>query len=102
MNSDDHVKIKELWSVLRDKKPLRQGIFVGEEGEKFYVAKNEQEIYELSALVYYVWLICDGEHTVEQLVERMSKDIQVDKNELLEPILLALEGLSKVDLIKLD
>ena len=98
--SGEQENIKELWDNLREKKPVRQGLFLGEENEKFYVAKNENEVYELSALVYYVWLISDGEHTVEELVERMSKDIQVDKSEVVEPLVLALNSLSKVALIK--
>jgi hypothetical protein len=91
---------KQLWEELREKKPSRQGLFLGEENDKFYVAKSESEVYELSALVYYVWLISDGEHTVEQLVDRMSNDIQVNKNEVVEPLLLALKSLSEVGLVR--
>ena len=96
---DTKPNIEELWNRLREKKPVRQGVFLGEENEKFYVAKSENEVYELSALVYYVWLISDGEHTVDELVDRVSKDIQVEPKEVIEPLVLALESLSKVELI---
>ena len=99
-NEEKREDTTRLWVELKDKKPMRQGLFLGEENDKFYVAKSENEIYELSALVYYVWLISDGEHTVEELVDRMSHDIQVERDEVIEPLVLALNSLSKVDLIK--
>lgn len=100
MNSDEEVNIKNMWESLKDKKPLRQGFFIGEENEKYYVAKSEEEVYELSALVYYVWLICDGEHTIEQLADQMSKDINIELDQIIEPLLLAINSLNKVELLK--
>ncbi len=100
-NNEEHkIDIKTMWEEIRDKKPVRQGVFLGEEEEKFYVAKSEKEIYELSALVYYVWLICDGEHSVEELAQRMSKEVDVAYEEVLEPLIIALNSLSNVELVK--
>jgi len=89
----------EKWVETKDKVPLRKGSFIGEEDEKFYIVSENDELYELSALVYYIWLISDGEHTVEQLVDRMSEDIGVNKEDLVEPFLVALESLVKAGLI---
>lgn len=100
MNSDKEVNIDSLWEEFKDKKPLRLGIFVGEENEKYYVAKSEEEVYELSALVYYVWLICDGERTVEQLADQMSKDISIDLDQIIEPLILAINSLNRVQLLR--
>lgn len=96
------MKQMSTYNDIKDKKPMRQGVFVGEEDEKFYVAKSEEEVYELSALAYYVWLICDGESTVEKLAERMSHEINVDINEVIEPLTTALNSLHEVGLIKFE
>ncbi|OYT40992.1 MAG: PqqD family protein [Desulfurococcales archaeon ex4484_58] len=98
-SANEELDIVKLWEDLKDKKPIRKGVFIGEQDEKFYVAKSEEEIYELSALVYYVWLISDGEHTVEDLANRMSKEIQVELNEVKEPLIIALNSLYDVQLI---
>jgi len=89
----------EKWIETKDKIPLRKGSFIGEEDEKFYILSENDELYELSPLVYYIWLISDGEHTVEQLVDRMSEDIGVSREDLVEPFLIALESLIKAGLI---
>lgn len=98
-HSED-LNIKELFNEIKALKPLRQGIFLGEEGEKFYIAKSEEEVYELSALAYYVWLLCDGEHTVDDIIDKMSNDIKIERSEVIEPLVLALDSLSHAGLIR--
>ncbi len=97
---DQAIKVKELFQEIKTLKPSRQGVFLGEENEKFYVAKTEEEVYELSALAYYVWLLCDGEHTVEEMASKMSQDVQVSEEEVIEPLVIALDSLSHAGLIK--
>jgi len=97
---DQAIKVKELFQEIKTLKPSRQGVFLGEENEKFYVAKTEEEVYELSALAYYVWLLCDGEHTVEDMVSKMSQDVKVSEEEVIEPLVIALDSLSHAGLIK--
>ncbi len=100
LKKDQAIKVKELFQEIKSLKPSRQGVFLGEEDEKFYVAKTEEEVYELSALAYYVWLLCDGEHTVEEMVTKMSQDVQVSEEEVIEPLVIALDSLSHAGLIK--
>ena len=97
---DQAIKAKELFQEIKTLKPSRQGVFLGEEDEKFYVAKTEEEVYELSALAYYVWLLCDGKHTVEDMVSKMSQDVKVSEEEVIEPLVIALDSLSHAGLIK--
>jgi len=91
---------KAHWEEIKDRKPLRQGQFVGEEGDRFYVALSEEEVYELSPVVYYIWLMCDGEHTVEQILDRFSEEAEMSREELVKPLLLVLDSLSRVNLVK--
>ncbi|MCD6300539.1 MAG: PqqD family protein [Staphylothermus sp.] len=97
---DQKIKVNELFQEIKILKPTRQGVFLGEEEEKFYVAKSEEEVYELSALAYYVWLLCDGEHTVEEMVSKMSQDVKVSEEEVIEPLVIALDSLSHAGLVK--
>ncbi len=94
-------KAREIYDQLREKKPKRNGAFLGEEQDKFYVAKSEEEIYELSALAYYVWLLCDGEHTVEEIANKISEDVQVSVKEVIEPLALAINSLNEAGLVEI-
>ncbi|MET1160315.1 MAG: PqqD family protein [Thermoprotei archaeon] len=97
--SEEKPDFNKLWEDLRHRKPIRNGIPLGGEEDKYYVAKSEEEIYELSALAYYIWLLCDGEHTVDEIADRMSMDIDIDKNDVIEPLVIALNSLAEVNLV---
>ncbi|ADV64701.1 PqqD family protein [Desulfurococcus mucosus] len=94
-----HGELLARFNELKGVKPVRQGEFLGEEKEKFYVALSEEEVYELSALAYYVWVMCDGEHTVGELAEAISKEAQVDFNDVVEPLVVALDQLHEAGLV---
>ncbi|MGC9122242.1 MAG: PqqD family protein [Thermogladius sp.] len=87
------------YEEIRGLKPLRQGSFLGEEGEKFYVAKSEEEVYELSPLAYYVWLLCDGEHTVEDVANTLSSEVNMPLEDIVEPLVEVLESLHGAQLV---
>ena len=95
-------KARKIYDELKVRKPKRNGAFLGEEKEKFYVAKSEEEIYELSALAYYVWLLCDGEHTVEEIANKISEDVQVPVDEVIEPLALAINSLNEAGLLEIS
>ncbi len=96
MGKQEH---RERFNSLKTSIPVRQGQFLGEEGESFYIAKSEEEVYELSPLAYYVWLLCDGEHNVEEIANRMSSDLKMSVEEIVDPLIMALDGLSNVELV---
>ncbi len=89
----------EEYEGLKEAKPKRNGVFLAEENEKFYVALSEEKVFELSALAYYVWLLCDGEHTVKEIAEKISKDVKVDIGEVIEPLVLSLKSLQGAGLV---
>ncbi len=100
-------RIEEKYKEMENKTPMRQGTFLGEEKEgegesdvSFVVALSDEEIYKLSPLAYYVWLLCDGQHKVSEIGERMSKELQISVEETHEPLVLALETLASVNLVK--
>jgi aminopeptidase-like protein len=95
------IDYKKLFEDMKELKPKRLGVYLGEESEKFYVALSEDKVYELSALAYYVWLLCDGEHTVNDIANRMSNDVKLELSEIVEPLVMALNSLSEAGLVKL-
>lgn len=88
------------YEEIKSKKPIRLGELVGGEENSFYIAKSENEVYELSPLAYYVWMVCDGDHTVEELIKTASEEIDVDESDIIEPFIIALTSLLKVELVK--
>ncbi len=89
----------ELFERVKEDIPERQGRFLGEEKDRFYIALSPEEVYELSPLAYYVWLLCDGEHSVGDLATKMSSDLGLGVEEVIEPLMIALNGLTSVSLV---
>lgn len=89
----------EKYNSMRDVKPTRKGEFIGAERDKFYVALSEEEVYELSPLAYYIWSLCDGDHTVRDIAQDISNNANVPYHEVIEPLLIVLEQMQKVGLV---
>ncbi len=90
----------EKYMNIKDVKPTRRGDFLGVERDKFYVAVSEEEVYELSPLAYYVWSLCDGEHTVRDIALDISNNANVPYHEVIEPLLIVLEQMQKAGLLE--
>ncbi|MEM4976546.1 MAG: PqqD family protein, partial [Desulfurococcaceae archaeon] len=89
---DKYVEMKNL-------KPVRSGEFIGVERDKFYVQLSEEEVYELSPLAYYIWALCDGEHSVEDITRDISENALVPLYQVVEPVLIVLEEMKKANLV---
>lgn len=105
MEGHEHEEIPDMdlrsrYEEIKGLKPLRQGEFIGEEKEGFYVMLSEDEVYELSPLAYYVWILCDGNTTVEEMAKKIGEEAQVEFREVIEPLVLALEQMREVNLVK--
>jgi len=105
MSEDEALKGKidesviERYKVIRDSKLTRKGEFLGVERDKFYVAVSEEEVYELSPLAYYIWALCDGEHTVKDIAVDISNNANVPYHEVIEPLLIVLDQMIKAGLV---
>jgi hypothetical protein len=89
----------EKYMAVKDSKPTRRGEFIGVERDKFYVALSEEEVYELSPLAYYIWSLCDGEHTVRDIALDISNNANVPYHEVIEPLLIVLEQMGEAGLV---
>ncbi len=92
---------------IREFKPFREGNDLGFDGQNYLVALNENNVYALAVGAYYVWNLCKGERTVEELVKDITTELSnvsenkegINEEELKEPIAIILEQLAKVGLI---
>jgi len=92
-------EVLERYNAIKDVIPERRGDLIGFERDKFYVALSEEEVYELSPLAYYVWALCSGDLTVEEIAHQISEGADVDINMVIEPLLIVLEELKKAGLV---
>lgn len=96
------VDVLERYMRVKDLKPVRNGEFIGIEREKFYIQLSEEEIYELSPLAYYIWSLCDGEHSVENIAQDISTNAEIAFHEVVEPLVIVLEELKKAGLVTIS
>ena len=92
-------EVLERYNAIKDVIPERRGDLIGFERDKFYIALSEEEVYELSPLAYYVWALCSGDLTVEEIAHQISEGADVDINMVIEPLLIVLEELKKAGLV---
>ena len=64
-----------VFEKIKSRKPLRQGSSVSMEGENYIVALDKDKVFSLTPGAYYVWVKCNGEKTVEELVNDISKEL---------------------------
>ena len=99
---------KALFDEIKHKKPKRLGASIGMEGENFIVALDEEKVYSLTAGAYYVWSICDGQRTLEELVKNLSEELSTNpetamtEEELKEPITVIITQLENAGLLVLQ
>ncbi|MEM0453601.1 MAG: PqqD family protein [Sulfolobales archaeon] len=97
----------ETYERVKELKPLKAGNELGFDGQNYLIALSESDVYALAAGAYYVWSLCSGEKTVEQLVKDITAELstasegkeKVEEDELKEPVAMILEQLAKVGLV---
>jgi hypothetical protein len=103
MSEDKKLSYEEI----KELKPKRLGSSVSMDGDNFVVAIDEQKAYSLTPGAYYVWVKCDGEKTVEELINNISKELSenpetaMTPDELKEPVTEILHQLADAGLINL-
>jgi|GEM_PF-925377 Coenzyme PQQ synthesis protein D (PqqD). len=85
--------------ISHDMKPLRQGEHVGMEGENYIIAISEEEAYALNPAAYYIWTLCDGVRTVDEIISKVANDLKLDVSEVESPVEAILEALSQAKLV---
>ncbi|MEM2021985.1 MAG: PqqD family protein [Zestosphaera sp.] len=93
------------YEEIKNKKPLKQGMELGVENDNYLVGISEDRIYSLSLSAFYVWQLCDGSKSVEDLIGRVIEDLKTSSQELKESELkdiltLILGQLQEAELIR--
>ncbi|BAB65498.1 MULTISPECIES: PqqD family protein [Sulfolobaceae] len=88
---------------VKNLKPQKIGEFLdkSEDGEGYIVKVSEDKVYELAPIAYYVWDLCDGEKTVDQIVTQISQEANLSVEQVRDPILMVLDELKKASLISM-
>ena len=88
---------------VKDLKPQKIGEFIDrtEDGEGYIVKVSDDKVYELAPIAYYVWELCDGEKTVEQIITQISTEANLPIEQVRDPILMVLDELQKNSLISM-
>jgi len=83
-----------------EEKFVRNGTAVGKGEEGYIVSLDEEHAYSLNPAAFYVWLLCDGELTVNEIIDKIAKSTGLERSELEEPVKLIINELVKVSLLK--
>ena len=88
---------------VKDLKPQKVGEFLdkSEDGEGYIIKISEEKVYELAPIAYYVWELCDGEKTIDQIVTQISTEANIPSEQVRDPILMVLDELQKNALISM-
>jgi hypothetical protein len=88
---------------IKDKKPMKKGEVVdkAENGENYIIKLEEDKVYEVAPIAFYVWNMCDGEKTVTEILDEISKEANLETSQIRDPIVTVLEQLQEAALISL-
>ncbi len=88
---------------IKDAKPMRVGEVIdkSEDGENYIIKLAEDKIYEVAPIAFYVWNMCDGERTVSQIIDEISKEANIESSQIRDPIVTVLEQLREASLISM-
>jgi hypothetical protein len=83
-------------------KPVKQGKSVGMEGEDYIVALNDKDAYLLNPAAYYIWSLCDGNRSVEDIIAKVSEELMLSKEDVETPVIDILKALSENNLVVVE
>ncbi len=83
-----------------DKKPIRKGTPIGKSDEGYVVSLDENHAYTLNPAAFYIWLLCSGELTVNEIVDKIAEATGIKRTELEEPVNYIVKELLRVKLIE--
>lgn len=93
--------MRERWNEIYRKKGVELGIDAG----NFIIALDEERVYALSPLAYYVWALCDGESSVgiivENIIQNLSQEVQqVEEDEVYQAVITIIDKLAETGLVE--
>ncbi|MCQ4335386.1 MAG: PqqD family protein [Sulfolobaceae archaeon] len=89
------------YEEIKDAKPQKRGkvVDVLEDQDSYVIQLDENKIFQVASIAYYVWEMCDGTKTVQDIVDEISRAANLSEAEVSGPVTQILEELSKAELI---
>ncbi|BBG25412.1 PqqD family protein [Sulfuracidifex tepidarius] len=98
------------FNEMKERKPSKKGEFLdmAEDGQNFIIKLSDDKVFEVHPVAYYVWSLCDGNTSVETIVDKIEEEIkkepegsqsEITKDQLIEPVVTILNELEKASLI---
>ncbi|MCQ4341920.1 MAG: PqqD family protein [Sulfolobales archaeon] len=89
------------YEEIKGAKPQKRGkvVDVLEDQDSYVIQLDENKIFQVASIAYYVWEMCDGTKTVQDIVDEISKAANLSEAEVSGPVTQILEELSKAELI---
>jgi hypothetical protein len=89
------------YEEIKGAKPQKRGkvVDVLEDQDSYVIQLDENRIFQVASIAYYVWEMCDGTKTVQDIVDEISKAANLSEAEVSGPVTQILEELSKAELI---
>ena len=89
------------YEEIKGAKPQKRGkvVDVLDDQDSYVIQLDENKIFQVASIAYYVWEMCDGTRTVQDIVGEISKEANLSEAEVSGPITQILEELSKAELI---
>ncbi|OYT51456.1 MAG: hypothetical protein B6U76_10980 [Desulfurococcales archaeon ex4484_217_2] len=82
------------------KKPVRRGTPVGRSDEGYIISLDEDHAYTLNPAAFYIWLLCSGELTVNEIIDKVADATGIKREDLKEPVNFIIKELLRVKLIE--
>ena len=84
------------------KKPVKKGYEVAAGPDGAYLAEDEsKKVYVVSFAAYVVWSMCDGDTTVQTMVERIAEGTELSHEEIKPVLIEILNALSQANLLSI-
>jgi hypothetical protein len=81
---------------------LRKGKIIESDGMKYQIEDDKENLHEIGPTAKRIWELCDGETTNNELIEELSENSIITKNEMKSSFNLIIKRLEDLDLIGAD
>jgi hypothetical protein len=82
----------------------KKGTELGVQEGHYIVALDEENVYALSPIVYYIWSKCDGETSVKNIADEILKNVEseeeIDVNTVYAAVIDVIDSLLEVKLLE--
>ncbi len=80
--------------------PIKKGALLGMYGENYIIALGEEEnVFMLTPIAYYIWDLCDGESTTNDIVSIVKEELNLDHDDARNVVSIVLKKLNEIGLI---